>query len=174
MTRRFGPTGRIGRSGELTPGATAGGTLPHGGGALTVSRVPSLRTLVLVDACAAAGSGGAQLALSGWLAPYLGLSVGALASMGAVGLGYAAFGAFLRLTDRCRAPFIPALIAANLGYAGAIASVLAVRRDSLTPLGLGYLCVESLGVLALALWERGVWRSHAPSGRAPDHSTDAR
>lgn len=129
-----------------------------------------LRTMVLIDALAGGVSGLGQIALSGWLAPYFGLSRSVLVGMGIVSLCYCTYGLWLRATWRCSAPFFPMLISANFAYGAGVLVLAAIAHTGLRPLGLAYLIVECFLVVVLALWERGVWRTHQrarPGGDSP-------
>jgi hypothetical protein len=116
-------------------------------------RRPRLRTLLWLDCSAAGVVGVAMLALSGPLAPRLGLPRAVLAAMALANLAYGA--SSFTLARQATAPrrHVRALVAANLAWTGVCVALAACFAGRATWLGTGYVLAEGLFVGALAAVE---------------------
>ena len=113
----------------------------------------SLKTALTVDATSGAAIAALQLALPGLLADELGLPMALLLESGLFLVGFAALLAFLARSARVAAPLVWAIVIGNVAWSAACVLLWAAGLVMPTPLGIGFLLLQSVAVLALAVWE---------------------
>ena len=125
--------------------------------------MPRLRTLLWIDCIGAAVVGVAMLALSGVLAPVLGVERGVLVMSAIANLAYGTYS--FSLARRARSPrrWVRALVIANGAWTVVCAIIVAMIAAPGSWLGVAYFAAEGLYVGALAVAERAaLWREARP------------
>jgi hypothetical protein len=112
-----------------------------------------LRTAIVIDACASAGSGALQLVATPAMAALCGLPVALLLASGVFVLGYAALLLWMARAAALPRALVRLVIVGNLGWAAGCVA-LALLLPDLTALGTGYLLLQAAAVALFALLQQ--------------------
>jgi hypothetical protein len=131
----------------------------------TIHPSPLLKWALGADAAVSGALGAIQCVAAGTLAGVLGLPGALLAGTGAFLLGYAALLVALARRERVWAWLVAFIVVGNVGWALGCA-VLALDGGAAGGLGVAYLALQIVGVLAFAGAE-GVGLRHSADADAP-------
>lgn len=121
-----------------------------------------LKTALVVDALAGAGTAAGQLLLTGLMAEQLGLPRGLLLESGLFLIGFVVLLTWLARSDRVPAALVRTIVVGNVAWSLACVLIWATGLVAPTPLGIAFLLLQAAVVLALAVWEAVGLRASTP------------